>query len=109
MAIHQKLVLTQRLEDIEMTDLRPANVTSNTTSMIIFITYIIISAVNLFVVFTTTITNIIIISTTTIIIITNILRAEPVAVGGKLLVTAAVEAAGATQIFRSLSSSSSPS
>ena len=27
MAIHQKLVLTQRLEDIEMTDLRPANVT----------------------------------------------------------------------------------
>jgi len=25
MAIHQKLVLTQRLEDIEMTDLRPAN------------------------------------------------------------------------------------
>ena len=93
--------------------------------MIIFITYIIISAVNLFVVFTTTITTIaiistttiiiitntiiIIISTTTIIIITNILRAEPVAVGGKLLVTAAVEAAGATQIFRSLSSSSSPS
>ena len=77
--------------------------------MIIFITYIIISAVNLFVVFTTTITNITIITTTTIIIITNILRAEPVAVGGKLLVTAAVEAAGATQIFRSLSSSSSPS
>ena len=29
MAIHQKLVLTQRLEDIEMTDLRPANVTNN--------------------------------------------------------------------------------
>ena len=85
MAIHQKLVLTQRLEDIEMTDLRPANV-------IIIIT-----------------NTIIIISTTTIIIITNILRAEPVAVGGKLLVTAAVEAAGATQIFRSLSSSSSPS
>jgi hypothetical protein len=29
MAIHQKLVLTQRLEDIEMSDLRPSNV-SNT-------------------------------------------------------------------------------
>ena len=26
MAIHQKLVLTQRLEDIEMSDLRPAHV-----------------------------------------------------------------------------------
>jgi len=25
MAIHQKLVLTQRLEDIEMSDLRPSN------------------------------------------------------------------------------------
>ena len=73
--------------------------------MIIFITFI-ISVVNLFV---TTITTIAIISTTTIIIITNNLRVEPVAVGGKLLVTAAVEAAGATQIFRSLSSSSSPS
>ena len=31
MAIHQKLVLTQRLEDIEMTDLRPANVMSPIT------------------------------------------------------------------------------
>ena len=73
--------------------------------MIIFITFI-ISVVNLFV---TTITTIAIISTTTITIITIILRVEPVAVGGKLLVTAAVEAAGVTQIFRSLSSSSSPS
>ena len=74
-------------------------------SMIIFITFI-ISVVNLFV---TTITTIAIISTTTIIIITNNLRVEPVAVGGKLLVTVAVEAAGVTQIFRSLSSSLSPS
>ena len=37
MAIHQKLVLTQRLEDIEMTDLRPANVT-----IIILINFIIL-------------------------------------------------------------------
>ena len=37
MAIHQKLVLTQRLEDIEMTDLRPANVII-TTIVIMIIT-----------------------------------------------------------------------
>ena len=33
MAIHQKLVLTQRLEDIEMTDLRPANVIISSSSL----------------------------------------------------------------------------
>ena len=42
MAIHQKLVLTQRLEDIEMTDLRPANVTIVT---IIIITIIILNII----------------------------------------------------------------
>ena len=35
MAIHQKLVLTQRLEDIEMTDLRPANVIITTIVVLV--------------------------------------------------------------------------
>ena len=50
MAIHQKLVLTQRLEDIEMTDLRPANVTiiNIIINVIIFTTILLNVIMNIF-------------------------------------------------------------